>query len=290
MKSNFETFFELNLKIKNLLPDTNDIYIFTSTNETINYMDNLCKTVKTLKYYFELINEITHLLKPEYLQNFFNTIYYEIVKISPNNKETIKNLIEKRFYKMDPCLTNDISKEFLGYSMFDEENLDTFNKITSLNELLHYYHSYMLNNELFYEDMPEVYKSENFEGYSLTLRGKETSLGKKLLENLKEISLGYTDICVLENKLIIMIRDKAHALSIEIEEENNLYYVKYHIPKICNLDMVNNLNGVKQITENDRSTLGSFISSKETILQDLTEFIRDVPTDDNILEQYFSKR
>ena len=77
----------------------------------------------------------------------------------------------------------------------------------------------------------------------------------------------------------MMVRDRGHALSIEIEKENDKYYVKYFIPNINNVDMVNELKGVRKVNDQSKFTTGIFETNLENLTSNLTDFIGHVPTD-----------
>lgn len=48
-------------------------------------------------------------------------------------------------------------------------------------------------------------------------------------------------VAISERKLLMMVRDRGHALSIEITLNGQNARLEYFIPKVCNVDMVNNL-------------------------------------------------
>ena len=84
-----------------------------------------------------------------------------------------------------------------------------------------------------------------------------------------------------------MIRDRGHALSIQIDisDQDNIY-VDYYIPKICNIDMVNSLKGVRKVDEHSMFTNGCFQTNINNLNIELFKFISMVPTD---LDMNFNK-
>ena len=76
-----------------------------------------------------------------------------------------------------------------------------------------------------------------------------------------------------------MIRDLGHALTIEIDIEDNKCMIRYFIPKICNIDMINSLKGVKKVKKGDNYTVGMFECTLEKLPFELVDFISKVPTD-----------
>lgn len=76
-----------------------------------------------------------------------------------------------------------------------------------------------------------------------------------------------------------MVRDRGHALSIEVDIENDKCMVRYHIPKICNTKMVNELKGVKEVDNQSSYTIGMFETKKELIGLEIYDLISNVPMD-----------
>ena len=81
----------------------------------------------------------------------------------------------------------------------------------------------------------------------------------------------------MENKVFMMIRDRGHALTIEVDETEEANIVRYFIPKICNREMTERLPEIGKITQN--GARGAFDSTKEEFIQKLFIFIGGVPTD-----------
>ena len=63
------------------------------------------------------------------------------------------------------------------------------------------------------------------------------------------MDVGWTDIVSMEKKMLMMVRDRGHALTIEIDKEEAGAVFKYFIPKLCNRDMIEKLPGINKITE-----------------------------------------
>ena len=86
----------------------------------------------------------------------------------------------------------------------------------------------------------------------------------------------------------MMIRDRGHALTIEIDidKEKGTAFVKYFIPKICNIEKVNQLRGINKIPNNikwrDTNARGMYETSLDGFGQDMVNFIKKVPTDSDM--------
>ena len=82
-----------------------------------------------------------------------------------------------------------------------------------------------------------------------------------------------------------MVRDSGHALTIDIEEdkEKGKVFVKYFVPKICNIEKLNKLKGIHKIPTDaywrDMSANGMYETSIDGFGTDIVNFIQEVPTD-----------
>lgn len=83
-----------------------------------------------------------------------------------------------------------------------------------------------------------------------------------------------------------MVRDRGHALSIEIEEEKANIRVRYFIPKVCNIEKVNNVRGVDKLDPSKDNmyscTKGEFVIKRDKFTSELIEFINSIPTDSDM--------
>ena len=129
--------------------------------------------------------------------------------------------------------------------------------------------------------MPIIGTKKNSFGYDITLYGEENEVSKRIFANLPpNLDVGCTDIVSMEDRTLMMVRDRGHALTIDIDssDKDNID-VRYFVPKICNLDMVKALPGINasSITQNGAS--GFFVSKEEDISENIFSFIDSVPTD-----------
>lgn len=184
---------------------------------------------------------------------------------------------------MNKELVNKVKNSFAGYTLFNPIG-EVLIDAKRMNELLHVFHSYMLNNEFFYQNLPVLGRFKNNIGEDITIHGKNNNeLAKSLFSNFpKELDAGITDIVSLDNKIIMMIRDLGHALTIEIDIENDKCIVRYFVPKICNPLKAKELKGVREIKENEKATSGMFECNKKELLYELYKFISMVPTDNDM--------
>jgi len=277
---NIETFFKLNLEIKNLMlkcaPNDTDNY---NMDSSIKYGDKLYFAIEDIKDMFiKLFNilNINHL--SDYLDKLFKHYQEELLNCNYNFKK-MKDFYQNNFSNMNPSLIDKIKDTFIGYYFFN--SLETIiGEVKTINELLHVLHSYILNNEHIYQSMPVIQKRQILNGSPITLYGKKNMIAKNLFNNIPvDLFLGPTDIVAFDNKIIMMIRDLGHALSIEIDIENEKCMVKYFIPKICNPAMARELKGVNPIKDNVKFANGKFECNIEELGIVLYDFLGKVPTD-----------
>lgn len=121
--------------------------------------------------------------------------------------------------------------------------------------------------------------------------GEDGAFAKEIFDKFptNNFLCGETDIVSLENtcnKIIMMIRDRGHALMIEMEIGDKDVKVDYHIPKLCNIEMINNLPGIRKVKEDSvmfSGATGMFVVPKDKLAISVIDLISKVPTDMNII-------
>ena len=280
-------FFKADMNIKNemikLKPTSIDDY---NEESIIEYKDKLYNFFKETKREFNNITQKFNLGSE--VQNaidmYFNKLDEQFLN-SSNKYGICQDLYLKQVSDMNEKFIEEVKDKCYGYSLKREENLaDLINKTKTINELLHVIHSYIVNNDEILQAMPIIATKENEDEYPITLYGETTEASSKLYENFPlDMNCGVTDIISMKDKILMMVRDRGHALTIEVDdidkESDNL--IKYFLPKICNLEMVKNLPGVNKITK--AGATGMFISKKGELIETLFEFIEKVPTDADMI-------
>ena len=280
---NIEKFFELNLEIKNTM-------LKCAANKMDNYnMDSRMKYGDKLYFaledMLEMFLKILKILKINHLENtIINQFkYYQNELLNCNyNFEKMNVFYQKCFSNMDIKLINNVKETMVGYTLFNAVDY-VIKDAKTINELLHIMHAYILNNEKIYQSMPKISEREILNGANITLYGKENNIAKKIFNNIPvDLDLGFTDIVGLDNKILIMVRDLGHALTLEIDIENNSCLIKYFIPKVCNPLLVNKLKGINKIKEDIRFANGQFECKIDDLANELYDFFSKVPTDNNM--------
>lgn len=277
---NMQKFFKYNIEIKNILystmPKETDRY---NKESIIDYSDKLFRAINDIEYYINVTLENFNFSDEakKYFKKFIGALKFELNKCG-YNFDRLKKFYEVCFANMNEELINEVGENCVGYSLYRGMNLS---KAKSFNEILHVVHQTIVNNEKNLQSLPKIEEKKNQTGYPISLYGKDTELCKMLFNNFPlELSCGWTDIVSLDdNNIIMMVRDRGQALSIEIVKENDKYYIKYFIPKICNIDMVNDLKGVRKVTRDSKFTTGIFETNINNLSFELVDFISKVPTD-----------
>lgn len=279
-----QDFLIMDMKIKEnmfkLAPNELDEY---NEESRIEYSDKLADFVNEIQIQFNDISKEFDFGSEvnEAIDNNFKK-YQKTLLIGKYKEQITQEIYEKVVSKLRENLVEEVKDKCVGYTVGGKENfIQLINKSKSINELLHVFHSYIMNNEKILQSMPVIEtKSNKISGDNITLYGTETELSKKLFYDFpSNLDCGYTDIISIKNRILMMIRDRGHALTIDIDntEIDKDILVKYFIPKLCNLDMIKKLPGISKISSN--GAIGMFESNEEELSKKIYEFIEKVPTD-----------
>lgn len=281
-----EKFFEYNLNVKKIvnqiIPKETDCYDMGST---FLYIDRLQEGIDRINTYinkmiidYELPNEILMQFnkKIQQFQRRIDSNEFNIV-VSQGYTSLLK-FIEDSVTKMREEFVDSVKKGLIGYYLYYGEGVL---EPTTINEFLHYIHSYVINNEKVYKQLPILNSSKTQDGYgSICMRGAQNQLCEELYLGLTNTAVesSQLDIISLNKKILIMARDLGHASVIEIDTSNEEdIFVQYFIPKNTNIQKTSLLKGIYENKE--EFATGSFQSNKETFVQDIANFVLGIPTD-----------
>lgn len=248
----------------------------------IKYADGLYSGLQMLKYYFiKIINDLKmENIYTEHINRIFDEYNKKLLNCGIDFDKLTKFYINN-IGGMRESFVDTVNSNCCGYTI--DRGHGIFFKAKTVNELLHFLHHSIVNNEEYYQGMNKLNEKSNAKSYPITLYGKVNDIAKRIFDNFPlTLDVGNTDILSLGDEILIMIRDRGHALSIEIKVKENECDVSYFVPKICNTIMVNKLRGVREVDENSKFTLGEFRASKDEIDNIIFEFISKVPTDDDM--------
>lgn len=282
-------FFERDMKIKetlmSLAPTEADDYDELSRME---YVDKLEKGLDSLEY-----DTLASIKKFGFGEELNNTIreYFANKKksmaVGKYEAGICQKIYNSEFASMSENFIEEVKEGFVGYAFFSNPSkLPGFvKKAKTVNELLHSIHSSIVNNDEILESMPQKGTKRNTIEYPITLYGEENEVAEKIFKEFPlEMDCGITDIVSLKNKVLMMIRDRGHALTIDMDTTNpKEVEVKYFVPKLCNEEMIRKLPGINESSITKSGASGFFVSDKDKITKDLFDFIEKVPTDGDMV-------
>ena len=282
-------FFERDMKIKetlmSLAPTEADDYDELSRME---YVDKLEKGLDSLEY-----DTLASIKKFGFGEELNNTIreYFANKKksmaVGKYEAGICQKIYNSEFASMSENFIEEVKEGFVGYAFFSNPSkLPGFvKKAKTVNELLHSIHSSIVNNDEILESMPQMGTKRNTIEEPITLYGEENEVAEKIFKEFPlEMDCGITDIVSLKNKVLVMIRDRGHALTIDMDTTNpKEVEVKYFVPKLCNEEMIRKLPGINESSITKSGASGFFVSDKDKITKDLFDFIEKVPTDGDMV-------
>lgn len=282
-------FFERDMKIKetlmSLAPTEADDYDELSRME---YLDKLEKGLDSLEY-----DTLASIKKFGFGEELNNTIreYFANKKksmaVGKYEAGICQKIYNSEFASMSENFIEEVKEGFVGYAFFSNPSkLPGFvKKAKTVNELLHSIYSSIVNNDEILESMPQIGTKRNTIEEPITLYGEENEVAEKIFKEFPlEMDCGITDIVSLKNKVLMMIRDRGHALTIDMDTTNpKEVEVKYFVPKLCNEEMIRKLPGINESSITKSGASGFFVSDKDKITKDLFDFIEKVPTDGDMV-------
>lgn len=280
-----EHFFQVDVEIKkgmyNLVPSTLEYYDESSIQKYTDKLDQFLTYVFSelkciaLDVFGKDSNVMSKIFSMEKnIKYQFYSCGFDINKL--------KKFYEIYISNMTPDFINSVKQECIGYYYGTTSSIETAN---SLNEVLHFLHSYIINNENILQSISLINQKQNEFDYPIQLRGNKSEIFEDLFEKFPtDIDVGWTDMVIInEKKLIMMVRDRGHALSIEITLNNDKARIEYFIPKLCNIDMINKLPGVNKVDNNSVGATGVIEVDKNELPQVLFNFISKVPMDSDMI-------
>lgn len=279
-------FFERDMKIKETLirlaPTEADDYDELSRME---YVDKLEKGLDSLEY--DTLASIKNFNFGEELNNTIKEYFVDKKKslnIGKYEAGICQKIYNSEFASMRENFIEEVKEGFVGYARSSEQS-EFAKKAKTVNELLHSIHSSIVNNDEILESMPKIGTKRNTIEEPITLYGEENEVAERIFKEFPlEMDCGITDIVSLKNKVLMMIRDRGHALTIDMDTTNpKEVEVKYFVPKLCNEEMIRKLPGVNKSSITKSGASGFFVSDKDKITKDLFDFIEKVPTDGDMV-------
>ena len=279
-------FFEADVRIKkemlNMSPPTNEGYLdehsiskyVEDVNDSLIYIFSELKCIASDIFGndSDIMNKVVQM--ENQIKNQFYLCGYDIEKL----RFFYKNLISN----MELDFINSVKSECVGYKL---GGISSYEKANTVNEILHFMHSYILNNNNVLQSIQKNNEKVNDYEYPIVLRGYNVPIFEQLFEMFpNDLDVGWTDmVAVSERKLLMMVRDRGHALTLEISLNSGIARMEYFIPKLCNVEMINNLPGVNKVNENSIGATGVIEVPIEELCTTLYDFISKVPMDSDMV-------
>ena len=276
-----ERFFELDLKAKNIIekarPNLYDIDPVIEEKKMINAIDQIKVVMNEMLSYF-------YGMYKEKINNKLDSIKESIEKCNLRADELLK-AYESFFLIMNKDLEDLMQESSIAYTMKSDQP-KVIEKCKSVSELLHSIHFFVINDENIMHTMNIIDSKITDKNKKVTLYGKENDIARDIFKEYDDEVSDYTDIIAFKDHTLMMVRDRGHALTMDIIEEGENVRVLYFIPKINNKEMVNILPGVNKVSDDVSTfdqTKGEFVVKNNQIGSVISSFISMVPTDaDNI--------
>lgn len=225
--------------------------------------------------------------------SIFNKVCYLEQDIKTNfyscgfDIEKLKSFYQKYISNMEPSFIDDVKRSYIGY-YFGGGGVSPLKKASTINEILHLMHSRIINNEGLLQSIPLLNEKDNQHNNTISLRGIRNPMFEQLFMMFPtDLDCGITDMVIINEKtLIMMVRDRGHALSIEVTLNKDNEEIEYFIPKICNVEMVNKIPGVNKVNDDSIGTTGTIEVEVKDLPTALFNFISMVPTDMDIVHNY----
>ena len=212
-----QSFFKKNIGIKQMMskltPTEMDDY---NEEYRIEYTDKLDRFLKETEdeiiIVAEKLNFDTKAIEAV-KKHFIKT--KETLLIDSYQKGVIQEVYEEIISSMSEKLVDEVKERFIGYTVENSNNLVALiNKTKSVNELLYVIHLYISNNDKLLKAMPVIATKKNQinQGYPITLYGEKTELSQELFNKFPlNLDCGETNIISMQNRILMMIRDRGHA-------------------------------------------------------------------------------
>lgn len=278
-------FLDLDMRVKKMIESLNPNESCFQEEGCIDYSNNLMNELKYFKECFMMFGSFLSMTKDSI--DIMASKIDEITERFIETKLDYDNL--KRFYinnilKMNEEPLKAIEEGYIGYTVF-KSGYSALEKCKTINDMLHVCHHMLFNNEKLYDLMPVIEEKEITGGVAKLL-GEENKDAKDIYDNIQDIYSYEIDIFSINESIIIMARDLGHALTVNIDKENDNYRVSYFLPKICNPKKANELPGIKKVPLDSKpttTTTGEYVIKDGNLGERISTFLKSVPTDHDII-------
>lgn len=282
--NNFKQFLDLNIRSKNVLYDMAFDKRYLNDDEyLVKYSDSFYSQFLSLKNIVLKMADLYFKSDYDYVSNYLNKLESLLINYGINI-DKINAFYTIYLSEMSDDFVRKVGENCKGYYLSPEIDITS---AKTINEMIHYMHSYVINNDIILQCIPVVVGQELEYEKKYYLRGCDTLMGRTLYNNIPEFLKDtiFDIVSYNDDNCLLMARNIGHALTVEIQKESDKYFIKYFIPKICDLNSVKNLPGVSNVCENSRYAKGQFYISCNDFPSKIYQFIERVPTDEMIVRK-----
>lgn len=281
----FRNFFKADLRIKkdliNLAPTSADR---SSEDGRMQYVENAYRAFRDFQHDFRKIDRDFYGESPSPILDEFFAQGQEQFMLGDYGPDVPGKIYRNVFTDIRPDFVEEVKESCVGYTLFNQ-GLSITRGAKTINELLHAYHSAIMNNESLLQKVPAIAEKPLLSQCNVTLRGDTTAAAQQIFNEFPTDmpAVGYTDIVAVGDYTAMMVRDRGHALVISTEpdeQDHDKLRVNYNVPKICNYQKIKALPGLSGYSKN--GARGGFSVPKSKIGHAIADFIGRVPTDDDL--------
>lgn len=285
-----DRFFKIDICVKELLhglaPMSSDTY---SSEARFAYGERLYSSTNDFYYYFEIIMSILNCDEEivSCVKSFLTSIRKRITDCNYDFTK-LENCYNECFADMKEDTTKLIKETFAD----SDDVFVPLQSCTTINELLHLFHTYLLTQEKFYLQVPLICEKECSKG-KIYLRGKFSEEGRALFDGFPNLNFDSTQVVTTYNpfKIVVFIKSDSSSLNLDISFDEDIVWISYHILGINDLDRIRKLPGIERLEDEDISARGLFMSDKKFFVKKINDFIEKVSfsKEENISQNLCSK-
>lgn len=290
----FTCFLNDDLAVKKIMfqiaPSEIDEY---NEDSLVEYSDKLHHGLKDATFYLSRMMDTADSIETKYEKDFLSTFEPLRNKLSEIENDAINTKINnnqlRSFYQshisnIHSDFVKNVTHDVFAYNIKRKENTQKIGEsASSINEILHLVHSYVMRNEDVMESLPVLSKDPNTNNGLYGDEDANNPIAKEIYDGLGK-QAEESDVVALKDRTLLIIRDYGHATMVDITENpDGGYDVEYSIPKICSPDKANSLPGVHKVKTQYDSTSGEFqIKNTSDCAKTILDFISRIPTDNDI--------
>ena len=194
-------FFSVDIKIKkelfDIAPQSLDGYMDEESvskytdklNDSLIYIFNELKCVT-----LDIFGKDSHvfkkicLLEKNTMESFYNCGF---------DINELKSFYQKYISNMDPAFIDNVKNKCVGYAFSGTSPIET---ALSISEILHFIHSYIVNNEKILQSLPLLNEKNNNYNYPISLRGIKNPMFEQIFKMFpNDLDCGWTDMVAIND-------------------------------------------------------------------------------------------